>query len=319
MNPRLFLFAAAACLAALSAQAEPVFAVRNEAALSRTTALPLLGQAQVLDAGESAYGLQLDWTNEYVNKRSATETLLFDGETQHISFGLRRGLAPGVEVGITVPVVLTNGGVLDSVIEGWHSAFGLANGGREFRPRDQYRYLYARNGLTRLDVNGGHNGFGDIELGVGIKVRDDFAIRALAKLPSGDEAHLTGGNAGGAFWFDFDPFADSARWFGFFSGGGSYNAQSRVLGDQQQQLVGFGGVGAGFRVIRPLALVAQFYGHSPLYKGSGIDALKRPGGQLTFGGRIELNPHLRLDLGVEEDVILNSSPDFSIHIGLGYR
>jgi hypothetical protein len=301
------------------AVAESIFPVRNEAALSRNTALPALGETAVLAGGASAYSARLDWSNEFVNVRNGNEALLLDGETQRLSFGWRRGVAAGLEIGIDVPILLTNGGVLDSVIEGWHGAFNLANGGREFVPRNRYAYRYIRNGVTELNVTDGHNGFGDIELSAGYALREGLALRALAKLPTGDEARLAGGNAGGALWLDYDPFAGARRWFGFVSAGGSYNAQSQVLGELQRQWVGLGGAGAGYRALPWLAFTAQFYGHTPLYAHSEIGALSRYGGQLAFGGRIGLGAHTALNLGVQEDVILNSSPDFSIHIGVSVR
>ena len=316
---RLAIGVAAIGLASTTARAEPGFLVHNEAALSRTTALPKLGQASVLDAREVSTHFAIDWSNEYVQRQNATESLTLDGETGHIDWGLRYGVAPGVELGIDVPLLLTGGGVLDGLIEGWHSTFGLANGGRNLVPRNQYRYRYTRNGATVLDVDHGTDSFGDVELSTGVAVTSALALRALVKLPTGSENKLTGGNSGGAIWFDFDPFEDSTRWFGFVSGGVSYNEKSAVLSAQQEQLVGLAGVGVGFRVVRRVALVAQVYGHTKLYRDSEINALSRPGGQLVFGGRIGVAPKLSLDLGVQEDVSVNSSPDFGIHVGLNYH
>ncbi|GAC1623768.1 MAG: DUF3187 family protein [Nevskia sp.] len=327
MNPRLLRTAPVACLLAgliagaiaSPAAAEPVFLVRNEAALSRTTALPKLGQALVLDAKEFSTRFAIDWSNEYVQRRNANEALTLDGETGHLDWGLRYGIAPGLELGIDVPLLLTGGGTLDGLIEGWHSAFGLANGGRERVARNQYRYRYTRNGVTLLYVDHGASGFGDVELNAGVALSSALALRALVKLPTGSERKLSGGNSGGAVWFDFDPFEDSTRWFGFVSGGVSYNEKSAVLPAQQEQLVGLAGLGVGFRVVRRVALVAQLYGHTALYRYSEINALTRPGGQLLFGGRIGVAPKLSVDLGVQEDVSVNSSPDFGIHVGLNYH
>lgn len=320
MNSCLRRLLPIACLAvAGSAAAEPIFLVRNEAALSRTTALPQIGQALVLNRGEVSTHFGVDWSNEYVQRQNARENLTLDGETGHIDWGLRYGVARGIEVGIDIPLLLTGGGVLDGLIEGWHSAFGLANGGREQVARNQFRYRYTRDGVTLLDVEHGGKRLGDIELNAGVALGPALALRALVKLPSGSESSLTGGNSGGALWLDFDPFGNSARWFGFVSAGASYNEKSKILPEQQEQLVGLAGVGVGYRVFRRVALAAQVYGHTALYHDSEINALTRPGGQLVVGGRISVAPHLSLDLGVEEDVSVNSSPDFGIHFGLNYR
>lgn len=320
MNPRLLTLCVIACVGLSGrAAAEPIFLVHNEAALSRSTALPKLGQALVLDTKEVATHFGVDWSNEYVQRQNANEALTLDGETVHVDWGLRYGVAPGVEVGVDVPLLLTSGGALDGLIESWHSAFGLANGGREQVPRNQYRYRYVRDGRTVLDVSQPGNRLGDIELNTGIAVTQALAVRALVKLPTGSAGSLSGGNTGGAIWFDLDPFGDATRWFGFISGGVSYNEKSHVLSDQQEQVVGLAGLGIGYRFVRRVAAIAQVYGHTKLYRDSEINALSRPGGQLVFGTRIGVAPKLSVDLGVQEDISVNSSPDFGIHLGLNYH
>lgn len=318
MTHRAPLFALA-CLAPLMAAAEPGFAVRNEATLSRTATLPTLGESRVLDSGQFATRFTVDWSNEYVAQANARESLTVDAETERVTFGFRRGVAEGVELAVDLPLLFTGGGALDGVIEGWHDAFGLPNGGRERVRQDRYRVEYVVDGQTRILDDSGASGIGDIELSAGFRLRDDIAFRALAKLPTGRSSRLQGGNAGGALWFDFDPFHGAANWFGYVSAGASYSGQSDVIGGQQKQFVALGGAAIGYRVWRPVSLLVQFNGHTALYRDSDLNALDRPGGQLSFGGRIVIAPKLQLDLGVQEDVLVSSSPDFSIHVGLRYR
>jgi len=310
---------AIACLAPLLAAAEPGFTVRNEATLSRTATLPTLGETRVLDSGQIATRFTVDWSNEYVEQANAREALTIDAETQRVAFGFRRGIAEGVEIGVDLPLLFTGGGALDGVIEGWHDAFGLPNGGRDRVRQDRYLVQYTVDGQTRILDDEGASGIGDLELSAGFRLREDFAFRALAKLPTGRSSRLQGGNGGGAMWFDFDPFHGSPRWFGYLSAGASYSGQSDVIGAQQKQFVALGGAAVGYRIWAPVSLLVQFNGHTALHQDSGLNALDRPGGQLSFGGRIDIAPKLQLDLGVQEDVLVSSSPDFSIHIGLRYR
>ncbi|MCX7073057.1 MAG: DUF3187 family protein [Gammaproteobacteria bacterium] len=318
MTLRAPLFALA-CLAPLMAAAEPGFAVRNEATLSRTATLPTLGESRVLDDGQFATRFTVDWSNEYVAQANARESLTVDAETERVTFGFRRGVAEGVELAVDLPLLFTGGGSLDGLIEGWHDAFGLPNGGRDRVRQDRYRVEYVVDGQTRILDDGGANGIGDVELSAGFRLREDVAFRALAKLPTGRSSRLQGGNAGGALWFDFDPFHGAANWFGYVSAGASYSGQSEVIGAQQKQFVALGGAAVGYRVWRPVSLLVQFNGHTALHKDSDLNALDRPGGQLSFGGRIIIAPKLQLDLAVQEDVLVSSSPDFSIHVGLRYR
>ena len=146
--------------------------------------------------------------------------------------------------------------------------------------QDRYLVQYAVDGQTRIDEQQGANGIGDLELSAGFRLREDFAFRALAKLPTGRGSRLQGGNAGGALWFDFDPFHGAANWFGYVSAGASYSGQSDVIGDQQKQFVGLAGAAIGYRIWRPVSLLVQFNGHTALHQDSGLNALDRPGGAM---------------------------------------
>jgi hypothetical protein len=307
-------------LAAMNgAGAESIFPVSNQGALARGFALPELGNADITAPGRNEWRLALDWTNEYFVQQTPAESLTLDGETQRYAVTWRRGIAPDFEVNAQLPLLLTGGGVLDGPMENWHSFWGLPNGGREAAPHGRYLYQYTRNGRSVLDVDTSTAGIGDIELGGGWQATTRLALRAMAKLPTGNAGKLLGGNSGGALWLDYDPFAGSGRWIGFLSAGASVNAEGEVLADQQQQLVGFAGAGAGFRLFRPFLLMAQIYGHSQLYHGSSTEALRREALQIAFGGRYEFTPRTALNLGFQEDLVTSSSPDFSIHLDLRFR
>lgn len=301
------------------AWAEPVFPVDNQAGLARSFALPELGAAEVRTPGHPLWRLALDWSNEFVVKQNTNESLTEDGETQRYALYYARGLGNGFELNAELPLLITGGGVLDGIIQNWHDFWGLPNGGRQDAPHDRYLFQYVRDNRTLLKVDQGTAGLGDLELGAGWQALPALALRAMVKLPTGDAGKLTGGNAGGALWADYDPFKGSARWFGFLSLGASYNARSEVLSAQQRRFVGFGGGGAGFRIFRPFALMAQLYGHTPLYSGSEIGALTRDGLQIAFGGRYDFNARTQLNLGFQEDLSVDTAPDFSIHLDVTLR
>src|SRR5690606_36588858 len=100
------------------------------------------------------------------------------------------------------PLLVTGGGMLDSMIENWHDWFGLPNGGRDQIARDQYRYQYLRGGQPPMqlptqpqpifDIGGSDAGIGDIRLGVARCGEAGGCWRALAQLPTGDADRLLG-------------------------------------------------------------------------------------------------------------------------------
>jgi hypothetical protein len=77
--------------------------------------------------------------------------------------------------------------------------------------------------------------------------------------------------------------------------------------------------GLGWRLNERVRFVGQLYGHGKLHKDSDLRPLKRHGLQLTLGGTIRLGERLELLAAFQEDPIVSSSPDFSLHFGLRYR
>lgn len=311
------LLCAGLLLAAPLSRADTL-ATTNQAALARAFALPALGQARAAPEGE--WRLAFDIATEFVNKQSGGEQLLLDGESQRWALGWRRGLAKTWELGVEVPLLHTGGGFMDDVVENWHDAFGLPNGGREQAPQDRYRYAYARDGEVVLDTEDDGTALGDVSLQLGRMLSEDLALRALLKLPTGDEDRLGGGNLGGALWADWAlPIAPGAGWGGFLSAGLSANEQAEALEDQQRALVPFGGVGLDVRLLDSLQALAQLYLHGPLYEDSAIAALEDAGAMLTLGGRWCAQRQTCVELSFSEDLAVGVSPDFSLRLALRLR
>ncbi len=306
-----------------SAGADALLPVTNQSALARSFALPELGSATLLAPGANEFRASLDWTNEFatdVNPKGLPkgaipdESVTLDGETQRYAWNWRHGLDHGFEIGLQLPFFVTNGGVLDGIIHNYHDALGFQDGGRGNAPHDRLLYNYTKNGQTLLNIDNSATEFGDVQLQGGWQALPNLALHAMVKLPTGHSDHLTGGNLGSALWADYDPFSGSQHWLGFVSAGGSANNTGSVLAEQQHRLVGFGGAGVGYRVTQPFALIAQFYAHTKLYGDSGLKPLRRGGLQGAFGGRYDINPHLAMNAGFQEDLITESSPDISFHL-----
>lgn len=292
-----------------------VFGTFNQAALARFAPLP----TPQADSTDSGYRIALDWTNEYVADQSGGETLLLDGES--LRLGLAARLRHGAWLfGAELPLLFTGGGSLDSVIENWHSWFGLPNGGREQRPRGKYAYRYSDNGVTVLDDEHGRSGLGDARLFAARCDDSGGCLRTMLQLPTGDADHLMGGSLGGAAWYE-QAFAFSALgpWSGALAGGVSGVHGDGPLDDQQRHVIPFGWASLGYALTPALDAGAQFYLHGPLYRHSDLDALSRVGGQLAFGFRYRSTAGVSTWLGLQEDVITESSPDFSIHIAADFR
>ncbi|HKI99684.1 MAG TPA: DUF3187 family protein [bacterium] len=77
-----------------------------------------------------------DWTNvwDYNPERG-----LIDGESWYFKPKLRYTVADGLEFSLSWPLQHLGGGMLDGLIENFHSALGLDNAGRDRFPHDQLR------------------------------------------------------------------------------------------------------------------------------------------------------------------------------------
>jgi hypothetical protein len=312
------LLAALCALAALPAAANDFVPGGNAGTLARAFALPALGAPAVLPARTGQLRVTLDVSSEYVveGAPSGPEFLLLDGETTRLRIDWRRGLGGGWEAGVTLPYLWPGGGFLDGWIEDWHAAFGLPNGGRESAQDGQYEYFYRRNGATLLDVGEAQAGAGDVELTLGRALVDKrLALRALAKLPTGDGAELRGGNAGGALWLDAR-LPLPAGWAGYAAAGISYNDVGDVLPAMQKREAFFGGLGLQAPLFGPLALTAQLNAHTPLFEGSPLPPLGRAAAPLTLGLKYLIHPGSAIELGFQEDPAVNASPDFSAYLSL---
>ncbi len=314
----------AGCLALpIMAHAQDFLPGGNGSALARGFALPSLDQPEVLTGGRHQTRALLDFTSEFVKEGDcAVECLTLDGETARLLLSHRRGLGGGWDFSVELPLLSQSGGFLDSAIEEWHGWFGLPNGGREQAPRDQYLYRYDRSSTAQVDLNvtEPYSGFGDFSLGVGRKIGKRVALRGMVKLPTGDDERLGGGNKGAALWLAAAlPLPDNFR--GFVAAGASFNDRGAVLPDMQNTEVAFGGLGLTTPVpfFERVRLLIQLYAHSRLYKDSDLTALSRMGLPLTLGLQIRSSRKTRFDLGFQEDLSVNASPDFSAYLALSWN
>ena len=302
------------------AQAWDALPAYNQGTLARAFALPVIGQSRVLNASQSAFSADYDVTTEYYVDANASESITIDGETSAFSLGWRQGLADGLELTARLPVLVIGGGYMDHFVNEWHKAFGLPDGGRPLAQDNQRQITYTASGNTVLDERRSGTTLGDIQLGAGYRLGEGAALRGVVKLPTGSKHRLTGGNWGGALWGDFAlPFDKGSSFDGFASLGVSIAAQADALPGLQRRAAVFGGAGLGYRLTQNFELRSQLYAHSALYQDTGLSGLKKPGLQLTLGGSYRCSSSTRLDVFFQEDAVTNSSPDFSLHLGLSYR
>ena len=90
--------------------------------------------------------------------------------------------------------------MLDDLIDGWHSAFGMPDGGRNAAPRDEFLYRFGERLAPSFLLTEPQSGIGDTQLKFARLIGRDqgFVVQASVKLPTGEEDMLAG--SGSADW-----------------------------------------------------------------------------------------------------------------------
>lgn len=183
---------------------------RNYEPLNAPQLLPMPADGFVLGRGQIRHEANLDIVNHLLTLPPRYVT---DFEDQRLTLSYHRGIGGGQEVGVRIPLVSRNGGVLDGFVDDWHKWFGFEGGGRGNLPRERVQFVLRDRAGTANLVNrpGAATGIGDVVLeyrraltgeserreeGLAVSPRRFAAsARALVKLPTGRSDILFGSGA----------------------------------------------------------------------------------------------------------------------------
>ena len=297
----------------------------NQSPLVSIFGLPGTGNFFLLEPGRTELALNAVLSSNYTKDDNARESIILDGETTRFTLLARHGLSPRFEVGVKIPYITQSGGFLDSAIESYHTAFGFPQGGRDQAPRNRLLYYYRRDGIDRVRVDTSGSGVGDLALTgawqlyqSGGDEKEGLALNISLKLPTGDSDQLHGSGstdialslAGGAEGkFEF------GKWTSYGAAGMIYLTEGKVLAGQQKNWAGFGSLGLGWQTpLSWLGLKVQADAHTPFFSGSELKELGANSVQLVAGGTLYLPGKTTLDIGVGEDLAVNTAPDVSFYL-----
>lgn len=302
------------------------FYTRNISPVVSVFGLPAAEGGALLRKGRTEARLVVEAANNFTFDKSGSEQIVLDGETYHNVLALRWGAGKRLELGADLKMLSHDGGVFDGFIESWHDAFDLPGANRDAKPEDRLLYVYERNGEERLGVRDETTGLGDLSLHCGWQVyrrergaaSSALGLRTSLKLPTGDSDDLLGsGGFDATLRLDWER---QGRGHAFFAGlGGMYMEEGDVLPELQKNWAAFGSLGAAWRALRPVALKVQIDGHTAFYEHTGLRELGDPSLQLILGGTAAMPGGVMLDLGVSEDIAVDTAPDVVFHLALKRR
>ena len=289
-------------------------------------AAPASFGACALAPGETEAIVSMDMASHMLAARSGSESLALDGETWRPSLSLRHGTRDGWDYTLEVSAVSHRPGVFDGFIEGWHSTFGLPQGGRDTVPRDRLRISHARDGSGRVDIDRGASSAGDLTLGIGralgpsVLSNDGLALRATVRLPTGDEDALAGaGGLSTALWAETSGELWGPDWLYGAAAGALAAKPPSALSEIGRGFVAFARLGVTWRPLADLALSVQADVATPPYRSS-LAPLGGPSILFGMGGRLRLTPRATLEIAVtEDDGWRRAAPDIGLHAAIRWR
>jgi hypothetical protein len=236
----------------------------------------------------------------------------------------RYGITKRFEIGFNLPLVNHSSGFMDSGIDSFHSALGMTGGARAKTPRGEILYAYLQDEKSLFNINESSFGVGDISFELGLKLLEykthSMALRAYLKLNNASKRKLLGSGT-----VDFSlQFSGQTTGLGpkpayfFYSFGYLRVGKGSLLQDMQKQNIAFASIGLAVKATSWLAPKIQFDYHSKFYNNSMTQELGNFGMQFLLGSDFIINEKMILTGGFSEDLKINTSPDFVLHIGLSY-
>ncbi|MEM1432675.1 MAG: DUF3187 family protein [Pseudomonadota bacterium] len=287
--------------------------IRNLAPFSALFGLPRMRGAA---RSTAALSLRLDHVSNFSSSSSGDTQIFQDGETSHLSLGMRFPATPSsaFDFGVELPWVRHSSGELDRLIDNFHRTFDLPEGGRDRAPRDQLDILLRVDGEAVTAVNRRRSGLGDLRLWGGIGVYGNeqrtVRLRGSIKLPTGDAERLTGsGGTDASLWLEGSERAALATIGVTVTGGAGLVRLGRgdLAARAQERWVPIGHLGL-HRSLGRWHWSAQLDGHGALFDLS-VDQLGQPALQGTLGVRRRFGERHELTGAIIEDLVSQSTSD----------
>lgn len=284
--------------------------------------LPRAAGYTVIADGQQQLAFHLSQSSHFIRQYSGDESLLFDGATTRAALVYKRGFGNGWQLSATLPFVAHSGGFADSLVEGFHRAFGLDLGGRNQTADGQQHFRYSRNGQTLLAVDDSPSGIGDIRLTLKKRLAGygdwDASVAAQLKLPTGDADELTGsGGTDLAIWGVIgNNQGGQSPWRMLAAAGLLYTSDGDVLPTLRRNVAAFGWLTLGYAVQPHVVLSGQLYVHSGLYEDTELEALDGVAVQGALGVHWQVTPKSTVSAAFIEDLNAGVSPDVALELAV---
>ena len=237
--------------------------------------------------------------------------IILDEETYFYNLAYRKAINNFLEFSVDIPYLIREKGFLDPFIRNFHQTFNFPNGLRSEKRDYSIENIVVYKKDTLMKLNSAENGIGDISFGLKTSLfeKDNSFLSLLfnLKIPTGDKKKAFGsGNCDYSLSILYDYCIDDLS---FFSNLGiNYLNDAYYLKDYQENIVYTAQFIGQYKINNLLTLpIIQFNYNSPYYKE--IDNFKEFSFYGTFGGKLTFKNNYELNIGVLEDLKVNSNTD----------
>ena len=223
----------------------------------------------------------------------------------------------GLTLGVRASVLWRGAGILDGVIDLWHGALGLPDGGRSLFPDDQLRVEIRDRSRQPVRWGGGQGtGLGNLELEAhqvltGLENAKGWrtALVARLSLPTATGPFAGAGTAGGLQLVLARPLGSRADVYAGL--GATVSSHREIDGLEYRRTRPQGFVALEGRLTRGWSLIVQLDAASRLV--TNVDTYPGSGAYLRVGSKFGLRDRWMLEAGITEAVThLSVATDFGI-------
>ena len=295
--------------------AEPLVTM-NQNPMVLPYGLPLPLPARLASDGAGRYGLVVNWSNTATEESSGRWEATIDAETFDLRLRGEYAFGERWSVMAELPWRSIGGGSLDGAIESWHDFWGLPEGDRKDMPQDRYLIEAQVDGQTVLLYDDDASGIADIPLRVGYQLLADekSAVSAWLSvdLPTGDADDLLGSGATDVVASVAAQSQVAEHWQVFGQFDVAWLGDGDIVPQYQESWVVAGLAGVTWNAWRALDLTVQLYANSQVFD-IPVTGLSGDAVVLGFGGTWRTEHGWRFDIGMNEDVQVDASPDATFY------
>jgi hypothetical protein len=223
---------------------------------------------------------------------------------------------------VTLPVYYFGGGIFDSVIERFHSAFGLAQGGRDQVTRNQFRVVYRVGREQVVDFGAPASGPSDPILGARYRLlppssRWDLVVEGAVKVAARSRGALsTGGSDLGLQLALHRRFGRQGVYLDVsvvHLGGPSPDPRA------DRRSVPAYVVAYELGVTRRTSAIVQVYVSPSVFSRSGVPGLTQSKNEILAGVRSQRGPLVWSFSFSENFIHLENTPDVGAQLGVSWK